>query len=65
MKLLILRDTVCGGVPVFAGTVIEASDRDGRILIMANKATESAGDDTPAPKIRTRKFKGDVDESSE
>lgn len=61
MKLLILRDTVCGHVPVFAGNAIEASESDARILIMANKAVESTGDAESAPKVRTRK----KDESGE
>jgi hypothetical protein len=55
MKVLILRDTVCGHVPVFAGDVVEASDSDARILIMANKAVESVGDEGAKPKVRTRK----------
>jgi hypothetical protein len=62
MKLLILRDTVCGHVPVFAGSVIEASESDARILIMANKAVESVGDEESKPKIRTRKRADDSGE---
>lgn len=65
MKVLILRDTICGGVPVFAGDVVEASNSDARILIMANKAVESAGDQSATPKVRTRKKTSDADESSE
>ena len=64
MKVLILRDTVCGGVPVFAGDVVDASERDARILIMANKAVESAGESS-APKTRTRKKASEIDESCE
>ena len=55
MKVLILRDTVCGHVPVFAGSVIEASETDARILMMCGKAVESSGDEGEKPKIRTRK----------
>lgn len=61
MKVLILRDTVCGRVPVFAGSVIEASETDARILIMANKAVESVGDEASEPKTRTRKKKAGDD----
>ena len=39
MKILILRDTVCGGVPVTAGSVVDASGKDARILITMRKAT--------------------------
>lgn len=62
MKILIMRDTVCGHVPVFAGSVIEASESDARILIMAGKAVVSAGDEESKPKIRTRKKADDSGE---
>lgn len=62
MKILIMRDTVCGHVPVFAGSVIEASESDARILIMAGKAVVSACDEESKPKIRTRKKADDSGE---
>jgi len=62
MKILIMRDTVCGHVPVFAGSVIDASESDARILIMAGKAVESTGDEESKPKIRTRKRADDSGE---
>lgn len=62
MKILIMRDTVCGHVPVFAGSVIEASESDARILIMAGKAVASTGDEESKPKIRTRKKADDSGE---
>jgi hypothetical protein len=64
MKILILRDTVCGLVPVFAGSVVEASERDARILMMAGKASEFNGDTDAKPKTRTRK-KQDGDDAGE
>jgi len=64
MKVLILRDTVCGGVPVFAGSVVEASESDARILVMAHKAEIFSGEQASAPKTRTRK-KGGADDVSE
>lgn len=59
MKILIMRDTVCGGVPVYAGQVVEATERDGRICVMANKARiwNTEADVLAAPKIKTRKAK--------
>lgn len=62
MKILIMRDTVCGHVPVFAGSVIEASESGARILIMSRKAVESTGDEESKPKIRTRKKADDSGE---
>ena len=38
MKILIIRDTVCGGVSVFAGDKVDASDADARTLIAYSKA---------------------------
>lgn len=40
MRIMIIRDTVCGGVPVFAGDVITATPADARTLIAYRKAVE-------------------------
>jgi hypothetical protein len=38
MKIKILRNTVCGGSVVLAGTVVDASEADAKTLIGMGKA---------------------------
>lgn len=38
MRVLILRNTVCGGVAVDAGSIVEASEQDALILMRMGKA---------------------------
>lgn len=45
MRILITRPTVCGGVFVDQGSVVDASDSDARVLIGLDKAV-------PAPSER-------------
>ena len=42
MKIEIKRATVCGGVPVSVGDIVEASDTDARVLIALGKAIPAA-----------------------
>lgn len=38
MKILILTNTVCGGVAVDAGQVVDASEKDARTLLAMRRA---------------------------
>lgn len=67
MRILILRNTICGGQPVFEGQVVDADEEDARLLIQMKKAkiAPSAGDERtleapekavlPKPQKRGRK----------
>jgi len=63
MKIEIKQNTVCGGVSVFVGDIIEASSGDARLLISIGKAIpapEKAAkpqnrEDDAKPKRSTRK----------
>lgn len=45
MKIKILRGTVCGGVSVDPGMIVEASDADAYLLLRMGKAEIYDGDD--------------------
>jgi hypothetical protein len=51
-QILITADTVCGGIAVSAGDVIDASDRDANVLVAIGKAQpfERAESDLEAPR---------------
>lgn len=51
-QIRITADTVCGGIAVSAGSVIDASDRDAGVLIAIGKAQpfERAESDIEAPR---------------
>jgi hypothetical protein len=63
MRIRIIRATVCGGVAVNVGEIVDASERDARVLLALNKAetaiTEAAPVDAveDAPKRRGRPAK--------
>ena len=38
VKILILKNTVCGGVPVSRGDMVPASEADARLLVAMKKA---------------------------
>jgi len=43
MKIKILRNTVCGGKPVFRGQTVDASEEDARLLVAMKKAEIEKG----------------------
>lgn len=46
-RLRIVRGTICGGVPVAVGDIVEADERDARTLLALGRAVELAEDATP------------------
>lgn len=41
MKILILKNTICGGTAVEVGDIVEASSADARLLIAMHKAVKA------------------------
>lgn len=68
MLLHILKSTNCDGRRVYAGQVVDASERDGRFLLsigFAVQASQVPAVDEPAPKKRGRPKKSPVNRMEE